>query len=125
MDIDPQVFVSKTTAETWEPDPETGGEMHVLFEGEGAYVGMTRFADVAEVGPLTLPVRESFLILEGAARIEIAGGPTLELGVGDMASIPEAAVVTWHLTLPFKEIWFFGRAYEMHEGGRHGHDGRV
>ena len=78
---------------------------------------MARFVDVAEVGPLTLRARESFLILEGAARIEIAGGPTLELGVGDMASIPEAAIVTWHLTLPFKEIWFFDRAYEATAGG--------
>lgn len=78
-----------------------------------AYVGMSRFLDVAEVGPLTLPVRESLLILEGAARIEIEGGPTLELKVGDMASIPEAATVTFHLTLPFKEVWLFGRAYEV------------
>ena len=45
--------------------------------------------------------------------IEIADGPTLELAVGDMASIPEGATVTWQLTLPFKEIWFFARAYEM------------
>jgi len=117
MDVHSQVFVSKIATEEWEPDPETGGEMHVLFEGEGAYVGMARFLDVADVGPLTLPVRESFLILEGAARVEIAGGPVLELQVGDMASIPEAAIVTWHLTLPFKELWFFGRAYEMVAAG--------
>ena len=113
MDVLSEVFVSRVDTDAWEPDPETGGEMHILFEGEGAYVGMSRFVDVAEVGPLTLPARESILILEGAARIEIAGRPTLELGVGDLASIPEGATVTWHLTLPFKELWFFGRAYEM------------
>lgn len=113
MDGHSGVFVSNVTTGDWEPDPETGGEMHVLFEGESAYVGMSRFLDVAEVGPLTLPVRESLLILEGAARIDIEGGPTLELKVGDMASIPEAATVTFHLTLPFKEVWFFGRAYEV------------
>ena len=113
MDVGSEVFVSTIASDDWKPDPETGGEMHVLFEGEGAYVGMTRFLDVADVGPLTLPARESFLILEGAARVEIAGGPTLELTVGGMASIPEGATVTWHLDLPFKEIWFFDRAYEM------------
>ncbi len=113
MDVRSEVFVSTTATDEWEPDPETGGEMHVLFEGDGAYVGMSRFLDVAEVGPLTLPARESFLILEGAAHIEIAGGPTMDLRVGDMASIPEGATVTWHLTLPFKEVWFFGRAYEI------------
>ncbi len=113
MEVHLGVVVSNVATDDWQPDPETGGEMHVLFEGEGAYVGMSRFLDVAEVGPLTLPARESFLILEGAARIEIAGRPTLELNVGDMASIPEGASVTWHLTLPFKEVWFFGSAYEM------------
>ena len=107
------VFVSRIATDEWEPDPETGGEIHVLFEGEGAYVGLARFLDVTEVGPLTLPARESFLILEGAAHIEIAGEFPLDLTVGDLASIPEGAVVTWHLTVPFKELWFFGRAYEM------------
>ena len=43
----------------------------------------------------------------------IEDGPTLELKVGDMASLPKGAVTTWHLTLPFQEIWFFGRPYEM------------
>ena len=52
------------------------------------------------------------LVLEGAVRIEIHGGPTLELKVGDMASLPKGAVTTWHMTLPFREIWFFGRPYE-------------
>lgn len=113
MDVTSEVFVSRIATDEWIPDPETGGEMHVLFEGDGAYVGMSRFQDVAVVGPLTLPARESFLILEGAARVEVAGGPSLELKVGDMASIPQGAVVTWHLTLPFKEVWFFGHAYEM------------
>jgi hypothetical protein len=29
-----------------------------------------------------------------------------------MASLPKGAVTTWHLTAPFREIWFFGRPYE-------------
>ena len=90
--------------------------MHVLVEVEGTYAGLSRFVDVAVVGPWTLPVRETILILEGAARIEIAGGPTVELGVGEMASLPKGAVTTRHLTLPFKELWFFGSAYEMGVG---------
>jgi uncharacterized cupin superfamily protein len=57
--------------------------------------------------------RETLLVLEGAARIEIDGGPTIILQVGDLASLPKGAVTTWHLTLPFKELWFFGRPYEM------------
>jgi quercetin dioxygenase-like cupin family protein len=90
-----------------------GGEKHVLVEGEGAYAGLSRFTDVDAVGPWTLPVRETFLILQGAVRIEVEGGPTLELAVGDMASLPKGATTTWHLTRPFKELWFFGQAYEL------------
>ena len=113
MEVHPGIFVSSIATDEWKSDPEVSGEMHVLVEVAGAYAGMSRFADVSEVGPWTLPTRETILILEGAARIEIEGGPTLELGVGDMASLPEGAVTTWHLTLPFKELWFFGSAYEM------------
>jgi uncharacterized cupin superfamily protein len=46
-----------------------------------------------------------FLVLEGEARIEIEGGPELNLKQGDMARLPKGAVTTWHLTLPFKEMW--------------------
>ena len=113
MEVHPGVYVSNTATEVWKPDPEVGGEMHVLVEDETAYVGMSRFRDVADLERWTLPERETVLIIEGAARIEIEDGPTLELKAGDMASLPKGAVTTWHLTLPFKEIWFFGRPYEM------------
>jgi uncharacterized cupin superfamily protein len=113
MEAFPGLFVSSIATDEWKPDPEVGGEMHVLVEDEDAYAGMSRFLDVAEPEPWTLLERETFLILEGAVRIEIAGGPTLELKVGDMASLPKGAHTTWHLTLPFKELWFFGRPYEM------------
>ncbi len=112
MEVHPGIHVSNIETGEWAPDPEVGGEMHVLVQGPDAFAGMSRFVDVDTVGPWTLPVRETILILEGAARIEIAGLPTLELGVGDMASIPKGAVTTWHLTLPFKELWFFAQAYE-------------
>ena len=44
-------------------------------------------------------------MLEGAARIEIEDGPTLDLRPGDMVALPKGAVTRWHLTLPFKEMW--------------------
>ena len=55
--------------------------MHILVDGEDAYAGMSRFLDVTDPVPWTLPERETFLILEGAARIEIVWGPTLKLRV--------------------------------------------
>jgi uncharacterized cupin superfamily protein len=113
MEIHPGVFVSSTAAEDWRPDNEVGGELHVLVEDETAYAGMSRFGAVTDPEPWTLPERETLLVLEGAARIEIESGPTITLQVGDLASLPKGAVTTWHLTLPFKELWFFGRPYEM------------
>jgi uncharacterized cupin superfamily protein len=113
MEVHPGIFVSNIATTGWIPDPEVGGEMHVLVEDERTYAGMSRFLEVADLDSWTLPERETILILEGAARIEIAGGPTLNLEVGDFASMPKGAVTTWHLTLPFKEVWFFGRPYEM------------
>lgn len=115
MEVHPGVFVSNIATDDWRPDPEVGAEMHVVVEEETAYAGLSLFRDVAELSRWTLPEREVVLILQGAARIEIEGGPTLELAVGDMASLPKGAVTTWHLTLPFKEMWFFGRPYEKVE----------
>jgi uncharacterized cupin superfamily protein len=119
MEVHPGVFVSNVATNEWQADPEVGGEMHVLVEEETAYVGMSRFRHTTDVEPYGLPERETVLILEGSARIEIHGGPTLELHVGDMASLPKGAVITWHLTLPFKEVWFFGRPYEKAAAADH------
>jgi uncharacterized cupin superfamily protein len=112
MQIDREVFVSNVGTDAWQPDPEVGGELHVLADTDGAYAGMSRFTDTPVVGPWELPERETLVVLEGAARIEIEGGPTVELEVGGMASLPKGAVATWHLTLPYKELWFFPRPLE-------------
>lgn len=96
------------------PCPRTSNACHHVLASprETAYAGVSRFLTNSDPGPWTLPERETVLVLEGAARIEIHGGPTLELKVGDMASFPKGAVTTWHMTQPFREIWFFGRPYE-------------
>jgi uncharacterized cupin superfamily protein len=118
MEVQPGVFVSNVATDDWRPDPEVGGQMHVLVEDERTYAGMSRFLGDGTARsttlpePWTLPEREVIVVLEGSARIEIEDGPTLELKTGDMASIPKGATTRWHLTLPYKEIWFFGRPYE-------------
>ena len=69
--------------------------------------GLSRFSQDADTTlPVwTLPATEVLLVLEGEARIDIEGGPQLNLKEGDMACLPKGAVTTWHLTLPFKELW--------------------
>jgi quercetin dioxygenase-like cupin family protein len=109
MEIHPGVFVTSTATQDWRPDPEVGGgaEEHVLFDTGAMRAGLTRFASNAdpEPPPWELSQTEVLLVLEGAARVEIEGGPTLDLQPGDMAALPKGAVTRWHLTLPFKELW--------------------
>jgi quercetin dioxygenase-like cupin family protein len=109
MEIHPGVFVSSTATQDWRADPEVGGgaEEHVLFDNGAMRAGLTRFASDAdpEPPPWELEQTEVLLVLEGAARVEIEGGPTLDLKPGDMASLPKGAITRWHLTLPFKELW--------------------
>jgi uncharacterized cupin superfamily protein len=105
MEPYPGVFVSSLSATAWEPDPEVGGEMHVLCGGLGTESGLSRFTEATEPVRWTLPGRETLLVLEGEARIEIDDGPVLELMVGDIASLPAGARTTWYLTTPFREFW--------------------
>lgn len=109
MEIHPGVFVSEATREDWEPDPEVGGEMHVLCSDAGVEAGFSRFPDAVDPIEWTIPARETLIVLEGEARIEIADGPTLKLKSGDVVSLPAGANTTWHLTPPFREFWVIQR----------------
>jgi hypothetical protein len=109
MEVQPGFFVSSVSTDAWEPDLEVGGRMHVLCSGVGIEAGLSWFdGDSDPVVRWTLPTRETVMILEGRATIEVAGGPTLELKTGDIASMPKGAQTTWHLTLPFREFWVLG-----------------
>ena len=102
----PGVFVSKASTEDWEPDPEVpGSEMHELVHADGLRAGFSRFTSVDGPVTWTPEQREVALILEGSVRVEIADGGMLELGVGDLFSLPPGVETTWHITVPFKELW--------------------
>jgi uncharacterized cupin superfamily protein len=99
------VFVSKVSTHEWEFDPEVNGDLHVLCSGVGVEAGMSRFEQVSGPVTYTPPARETLLVLEGTATISITDGPTLEVGPGDMASIPAGSETVWDITPPFKEFW--------------------
>ncbi|MEO8635723.1 MAG: cupin domain-containing protein [Gemmatimonadales bacterium] len=109
MEVHPRVFVSSISTDAWRSDPEvgSGAEEHVLSDTGTMRAGLTRFNGSGSPDPVSwvLPQDEVLLVLEGAVRIEIESGPTLDLKPGDMASLPKGAVTRWHLTLPFKEMW--------------------
>jgi hypothetical protein len=50
--------------------------------------------------------RETIVVLSGSARIEVQGGPTLDLSVGDMAPrCPRVPLTRWLPSLDFKKVW--------------------
>ncbi len=109
MEIHPGVFVSRLATEEWVPDPELAGRMHVLVKDDSQYVGLLRIDEPTPPQTWTLSVRQTVLVLEGGARVEIDGGPTLDLAAGDLFSLPAGTRATWHLTVAYRELWLNGR----------------
>ena len=106
MELQPGVFVVKAPTDGWEPDPDVpGSEMRELVRADGVWAGLTRFTNVDGPVRWTPERREIALILEGSVRIEIVAGGVLELGVGDLFSLPPGVETIWHVTTPFKEAW--------------------
>jgi uncharacterized cupin superfamily protein len=106
MELHPGVFGVKASTGAWEPDPEVpGSEMQELVRADGVWAGLTRFAGVDGPVPWTPERREVALVLEGSVRIEVAAGGVLELGVGDLFSLPPGVETTWHIKTPFMEAW--------------------
>ena len=95
-----------TDATTWEPVPDyPGTEFHALVESEGVNAGLFRVGE-AMTFDWTSPSREVFVVLEGEARIEISGGPALELKPRSLAAFPQGLKTTWHVTAaPFKDMY--------------------
>ena len=108
-DLGGGVYVTRVDADEWEHDDENDGLVQTLFD-EGSTAGGL-WKPGPETGPevagLELPARETVVVLQGTVRIEIRGGPTLELAAGDMASMPKGAVTTWHPSADFKEVWLY------------------
>ena len=105
MEPQPGVFVSSLSNDDWEPDPDVGGLMAILCDVPGAWAGFTRYDTNPAPVAWTPLQRETFIVLQGSARIEIAGGATLNLEAGGVASLPAGTKTTWHITAPLREFW--------------------
>jgi hypothetical protein len=89
MEVHPGVFVSHIATDEWEYDPEVGGEMDLLCHQSGVEAGLSRFTDATEPAEWTIPERETLLLLEGEARIEMAPDHALQ-GVLDHPTLSTA-----------------------------------
>ncbi len=103
------VFVSTVSPNDWIDDPDVpGSQMHELVHEGDLWAGLTRILDMSGPIPWTPHRRETIHVLEGSVKIEIEGRPPLDIGPGDIASFPAGLSMIWHVTAPFKELWFFG-----------------
>lgn len=110
MEPSPGVFVTSSATEEWEADPEVPGSMmHEFVHADGVNAGLSRFTEVDGPVTWTPEQREVAIVLEGSVRMELADGTTLELGVGDLFSLPPGLETTWHVSTPFKEMWVLAR----------------
>ena len=106
MERYPGVFVTSSSTDLWDADPDVPGtRMHELVHADGMWAGFTSIEAADEPVPFTPETREVALVLEGTARIEIVGGGTLDVGVGDYFSLPPGVETVWHVNAPFKEAW--------------------
>ena len=109
MEVHPGVFVSNVATEEWQADPEIGGVPRSMCSSipepcERGCHGSRRML-INNPRPGSCPPPRCSSCLEVRHRVEIEDGPVLELKAGDMACLPKGAATTWHLTLPFKEMW--------------------
>lgn len=103
------VFVTKAGEETFEPDDEVGGSVHVLRDDDDVQAGMWAASDEpgAEMS-VEFDHHETIYVLAGEVEIAIEGGPTLQLAAGDMASFRRGVRSTWRPRPGFREVWVYG-----------------
>ena len=110
MEVSEGVWVTKAGEERFEPDPEVGGSVHVLREDDAVQAGIWS-APPPEDKPNTeifeFPHHETVYVLTGSVRIDIDGGPMLELGPGDMASFRKGVRSVWNPSADFTEFWVY------------------
>jgi uncharacterized cupin superfamily protein len=106
MEPYPGVFVSSSSPDAWQTDPDAPDtETFELVHADGVQAGLSRYTGTREPISWTSERREVALILEGSVRIDFDDGSSAELGAGDFFSIAPRVAMTWHITTPFKEAW--------------------
>jgi len=109
----PGPWTTHVDADGWEPMELAGevvGEVHTLRsdDGERPYeAGLWRvLGDLPAPFSYDFASNETIHVLEGAVVIEVEGGPTLELGAGDIASFAAGSRAVWRIVhTPFKELF--------------------
>lgn len=104
------VYLSRQTTRDWVADEEVGGAAHMLFDHDDrSKAGLWR-ADPDErrgLVEVTIPARETLLVLEGSVRVAIDRGEPYDLRVGDMLSVPAGSLVGWDPSSDCTVFWVY------------------
>jgi uncharacterized cupin superfamily protein len=107
-------YTSSSATERWEPfelaDGRVVGEAHLMRADEdgGYYAGFWRVpaGDLPAPFDYAMELNETIHVVEGALTIEVEGGPSLDLGPGDIASFEKGTKTRWTLReVPFREVF--------------------
>ncbi|MBI4944527.1 MAG: cupin domain-containing protein [Actinobacteria bacterium] len=73
-----------------------------LHDGDGVAVGVWQHsAGVSR----DVEADEIFVVLSGRATVEVEGGPTLEIGPGDVGLLPAGARTTWTVHETLRKVY--------------------
>jgi uncharacterized cupin superfamily protein len=75
---------------------------HELVETEALAVGIWQHTTGVSTD---VEVNEIFVVLSGLATIEVAGGPTLQVGPGDVGVLEAGAKTTWTVHEDLRKIY--------------------
>jgi uncharacterized cupin superfamily protein len=102
------MFISRTDAEEWEHDEETGGLVHLLRAGNDVQAGLWKPGDMAgKRMDVELVADETLLVLAGTGELRVDGGAPLILRPGDMVSLRKGARTSWVVDAEFREFWVY------------------
>ncbi len=110
MDAKKRTPISNVETAQYEPymaDDKKFGNVHWLrTESGGAGVLLTGFwtHEPADL-PYEFTADETIMVLEGEVTVDIDGGDSVTLRVGDVASFAKGQTSTWRISRPFKKFF--------------------
>jgi uncharacterized cupin superfamily protein len=92
----------------WGDDDETPGLVAMLVDSPTVQAGLWR-PGPSGLGPFEVDLQhtEIVLVISGSARLEVNGGPPLELTRGRAARIEAGSHTRWTVEPDFAELWIY------------------
>jgi uncharacterized cupin superfamily protein len=94
--------------QVWEHDEETGGQVAMLVDLPSVQGGLWR-PGPGGLAPFDVHLdhTEVVLVLTGTGRLEVDGGPPLDLAPGRALRIGSGSHTRWQVSDDFTELWLY------------------